>query len=107
MRSAIVLGILLLVAPVASAQCLLTYQTEAIHAFTVGQPANFQIEAVSGTEPYHFNIHEGVLPEGLHLTPSGRIVGVPRVAGEEVVLITVRDAEGCNLTQAFIVVVNP
>jgi len=101
------LAILLLAAAPLSAQCLLTYQTEAINAFTVGEPANFQIEAVSGTEPYHFNIYEGELPAGLHLTGSGKIVGVPKAEGESVVLVTVTDAAGCSLTQAFIVVVNP
>lgn len=108
MRSALFLGILLLSVPtIASAQCLLTYETEAIEAFQVDEPGNFQIVAVSGTEPYHFEIHEGGLPEGLHLTPSGRIVGVPREESESVVLITVTDAEGCHLTQAFNVVVFP
>ena len=39
------IAILLLMAPMTmSAQCLLTYQTESIDAFFVGQPANFQFE---------------------------------------------------------------
>jgi hypothetical protein len=95
------LAILLLVVPMtASAQCLLTYQTESIDAFFVGQPANYQIEGVSGTEPYRFTIYEGELPEGLHLTPTGRIVGMPKGEAETVVLITLSDAAGCQITQA-------
>jgi Putative Ig domain len=108
MKKYALLGLLaLVVAPAAFGQCLLTYQTEAVDAFFVNQPGNFQLIAVSGTEPYRFEIHSGVLPEGLHLTSSGRIVGVPRQEEEQVVLITVTDAEGCHLTQAFNIVVFP
>ena len=109
MKTAFVVGfLLLLLAPVvADAQCLLTYQTEVIHAFYVGVPGNFQLEGVSGTEPYKFEIIEGTLPDGLHMTPSGRIVGVPQAESETVVFITLTDAAGCHLTQAFNVVVFP
>jgi Putative Ig domain len=108
-KTAFVVGILfLLFAPIAAeAQCLLTYETEVIPAFYVGVPGNFQIVGVSGTEPYKFEIFDGVLPEGLHLTPSGRIVGVPQAESETVVFITITDAAGCSLTQAFNVVVLP
>lgn len=109
MKTAFVVGfLLLLLAPVAAdAQCLLTYQTEVIPAFYVDVPGNFQIEGVSGTEPYKFEIFDGTLPEGLHLTPSGRIVGRPQAEAETVVFITITDAAGCHLTQAFNVVVLP
>lgn len=103
-----VLAILVLLIPVmADGQCLLTTETEVIPAFYVNQPGNFQIVAVSGTEPYRFEIFEGTLPEGLRLTPTGRIVGVPRAEGETVVLITITDAAGCHLTQAYNIVVWP
>lgn len=93
----------------AYAQCTtstLTFQTEAIPGFIVGEPANFQIEAVGGTPPYRFDVREDVgfapLPAGLHLTPNGKIVGVPREATEgTAVIIRVTDAEGCELNQAF------
>ena len=86
-------------------QCLLTTETEAFPAFFVDQPVNFQIVAVSGTEPYKFEIVDGTLPEGLHLTPSGRIVGVPRAESDSVVFFKITDAAGCHLTQAYNVVV--
>lgn len=94
---------LLLVCSAVSAQCLLTFQTESLPGFFVGQPINFQIEAVSGTEPYKFEIVGGALPEGVQLTPSGRIVGVTQEPGEvgQTVFIRVTDAEGCSVTQAF------
>ncbi len=96
----------------AQSSCLLTFQTEAINGFPVGQPANFQVEGVSGTEPYTFTVNltqEGSqeMPEGLTLHKNGRITGVPRQEGENVVYITLTDAAGCHLTQAFIVAVVP
>ena len=91
----------------AYAQCTtntLTFQTEAIPALFVGEPANFQFEAVGGTPPYTLTVREefGPLPAGLHLTAKGKLVGVPREATiGTTVFILLEDAEGCNLTQAF------
>lgn len=110
MKRALLFGILLLVSSAAYGQCLLTFETESAGAFFVGQPANFQFVAVSGTEPYHFEIVEGTLPEGLHLTGSGKIVGKPRESNEDLaptVFIQVTDAAGCTLTQAFVINVFP
>lgn len=86
-------------------QCLLTTETEAFPAFFIGQPTNFQIVAVSGTEPYKFEIVDGVLPDGLSLTPNGKIVGVPREEFDGVILVNIRDAAGCELNQAYNVAV--
>jgi len=100
-------ALLLLVSVPAATQCLLTFQTEVIPAMTVGEPIHFQIEAVSGTEPYHFSILDGAFPEGVHMTPSGRVVGKPKFESDQVVFVTVTDAAGCQLTQAFQVMVLP
>lgn len=108
MKTALLAGLLLLLVPVAAnAECLLTYQTEVVFPFYVGVHGNFQLEGVSGTEPYKFELYDGSLPEGLHLTASGRIVGVARQEEETVAFITITDAAGCNLTQAFQIVVFP
>jgi hypothetical protein len=108
MKKYLLVAALLLLAPtIASAQCLLTTETEAIPGFFVGQPVNFQIVAVSGTEPYRFEIHSGALPEGLHLTPNGKIVGVPRSEGTSTVLILISDAAGCSLGQTYEITVLP
>jgi Putative Ig domain len=110
MKRALLFGFLLLVSSAAYGQCLLTFQTESAGPFIVGQPANFQFEAVSGTEPYKFEIVEGALPEGLHFTGSGKIVGKPREANADlppVIFIRVTDAAGCTLTQAFQIAVFP
>ena len=105
MRRIAIAAAIMLFAVSAWGQCLLTTETEAFPSFFVGQPVNFQIVAVSGTEPYKFSIVEGTLPEGLHLTPSGKIVGVPRAESDSVVLFNITDAAGCQLNQAYNVVV--
>jgi Putative Ig domain len=85
----------------ASAQCLLTFQTEVLPPVTAGQPYNFQIEAVSGTEPYRFEVYQDMIPEGFHLTPKGRLHGRIDEPMDTTVWVTVTDAQGCSLTQAF------
>ncbi|MBV8544127.1 MAG: hypothetical protein JO088_05200, partial [Acidobacteria bacterium] len=60
-RLALVLLLLVCCVPLASAQssCTLTFLTESLSDFPVGQPAHFTIEGVSGTEPYTFTIVGG------------------------------------------------
>ena len=103
MKRAVILAAMLFVSSVAYGQCLLTTQTESVPFFTINEPVNFQIEAVSGTEPYHFTQVGGELPEGLHLTGSGKIVGKPRQTENTTVLIEITDAAGCSLTVAYMV----
>lgn len=91
----------------ASSQCLLTFQTESIPEGTAGTPIHFTIEAVSGTEPYTFTLSGGTLPDGVRLHSNGRLTGVPREAIDTTIFVTVTDAEGCSLTQAFAFRVNP
>lgn len=105
MRRIAIAAAIMLFAVSAWGQCLLTTETEAFPAFFVGQPVNFQIVAVSGTEPYKFSIVEGTLPAGLHLTPSGRIVGVPQSEADTAVLFNITDAAGCQLNTTYNVVV--
>lgn len=105
-----VLGIaafLLLATSAAQGQCLLTFQSEYIAPFFANTPGQFQLEAVSGTEPYTFTVYGNTLPEGFHLTPKGKIIGKSSVELDTVVYITVTDAAGCQLTQAFTFTVFP
>src|ERR1043166_2929420 len=78
-RLALVLLLLVCCVSLASAQstCTLTFLTESLPGFVVGQPAHFQIEGVSGTEPYTFTLVGGVFPAGLHLNKHGKILGTP------------------------------
>jgi len=99
---------LLLSACGADGQCLLTYQTETLEPFFVDTPGQFQIIAVSGTEPYTFTVHSSTpLPDGFRLTSKGKLIGKPNVEMDMVIIITVTDAAGCQLNQAFNLVVFP
>jgi hypothetical protein len=107
MRKILLAAALLFCAAPAFAQCTATFQTEAIPLFFVGEHVNFQLEAVSGTAPYHFEIVDGELPDGLKLKGNGTIKGKPKEEALTVVFIRLTDAEGCGLTQAFNVEVWP
>jgi hypothetical protein len=98
---------LLFVTSAASGQCLLTLQTEVLEPGVVGQPYNFQIEAVSGTPPYKFEVYQDMIPAGYHLTPSGRLIGKSDQELDTTVWVTVTDAAGCHLTQAYTFIVQP
>ena len=91
-------------AAVAQSNCsTLTILTESLPDFVLGSPAHAEIEAIGGTAPYHFDIFAGAFPQGLHLTGSGQIRGVPKELADTTVFITVTDAQGCTLTQAYAV----
>jgi hypothetical protein len=102
-RIALVLLLLVCCVPLASAQstCTLTFQTETIPDFVLGQPVHFTIEGVSGTEPYTFTIVDGTLPAGLHMNSHGKITGKPTEIADVTVLINLTDAAGCMINQAF------
>jgi Putative Ig domain len=96
----------------AFAQCetsTLTFTTESLPGFFLDQPANFQIQAVGGTTPYHFELVEGsALPAGLHMNAHGRITGKPQeLTFDTTIFVRVTDAQGCTLVQAFPVYVEP
>jgi hypothetical protein len=97
----------LCLAATASAQCdFLEILPESLPTFDLNEPANLQLEVIGGDGPYRFTIYDGGLPEGLHLTPSGRIVGRPTTATfDTTVWITVTDTQGCNTTRAYAVYV--
>src|SRR3954451_18470475 len=101
-RLALVLLLLVCCVPLASAQstCLLTFQTESLPDFPLGQPANFTILGVSGTEPYTFTIVDGTLPAGLHLNKRGKTTGLRTETADTTASVTLAAAAGCQTTQA-------
>lgn len=110
MKRAILVGILsLCIAATAFGTCVyLTFITESLPGFYVGVPACFQIEVWGGTTPYTFQITAGSLPPGLSMSSSGKITGTPTEAGYDwTIWVKVTDANGCHLTQAFMVGVEP
>jgi hypothetical protein len=81
----------------------LTFITESLPDFQLNQPAQFQIQAVGGTPPYHFQIVDGTLPAGLHLNSNGKINGKPTEVTDTTILVQLTDSAGCTVTQAFAV----
>ncbi|HEY0371242.1 MAG TPA: hypothetical protein VGD79_04540 [Thermoanaerobaculia bacterium] len=109
MRKVLLLAAFLLLATSAAygQQCLLTTETETLAPFFVNTPGHFQIVAVSGTEPYTFSVYNNTLPDEFHLTQKGKLIGKPSVEMETVIFVTITDAAGCQLTQAYNLVVLP
>jgi hypothetical protein len=87
--------------------CTLTFITESVPDFPIGQPVHFDFEVCCGTAPYQFQVVDGTLEAGLHLTTSGGLRGKPTELGDNTVYIKVTDAAGCTLTQAFPIRVVP
>ena len=79
----------------------LTFQTESLPAFTVGDFYDFDIQAVGGTQPYQYQLTQGSLPSGVALSPSGKVSGTPTQATGTTAFIRLSDSAGGNLTQAF------
>lgn len=81
----------------------LTFITESLPDFTVGEHANFQIVASGGTPPYNFDVTSGTLPANLKLKKDGTITGKPGATADTTVFVKLTDSAGCTLTQAFAV----
>jgi hypothetical protein len=83
----------------ATAKSTLTFITESLSGFTLGEAQNVSIEAIGGTPPYSFELTQGVLPAGLNLNADGTLSGTP--SGDTTIWIKVTDAQGAHVTQAF------
>ena len=87
-------------------QSTLTFITESLTAFTVGEPKQVDIEVSGGTPPYDFEITDGALPAGVSLSAAGTVSGTATQIGDTTVFVKVTDANNSHLTQAFDVQVN-
>src|SRR4051812_1932194 len=80
----------------------LNFLTEDFPEFTQNEPYELWLEVSGGTEPITFEIESGEFPTGIGLSSEGYVSGVPMNVGEDTtVFITVSDATGAKLTQAF------
>ena len=88
--------------PAASAP--LTFITESLPQFTVGQAKKVSIEASGGKPPYAFALVQGTLPANLQLNAKGTLFGtVQSSGGDTTIFVQVRDSARppAQLTQAF------
>lgn len=101
-------SLLLLVASMVYAVCILDLTTESIPDGFVNQAYSLQLDACCGTTPYTFSIYSGSLPPGLSLSSSGAITGTPTTAGYSSVFIRLTDSASppCSLVRAYDVWVN-
>jgi hypothetical protein len=83
----------------------LTFITESIPQFTVGEFQEFALQAVGGAPPYTFEITQGTLPQGLNFDTDGTISGTAEVAGTFTPFFKLTDSAGDHLTQAMEVTV--
>ncbi len=60
-----------------------------------------EIEVHGGNAPYMFSLEEGSLPDGLTLSESGVIEGIPTALGKYSFSVKVTDADGKSTVQAF------
>ena len=79
----------------------LTFITESLPGFIVGDAYDYDLQAVGGTQPYTFTLSQGLLPDGIDLGPTGNISGTATEVGDTTAFIKLADAAGANLTQAF------
>ena len=61
---------------------------------TVGSSYEARYYGIEGTAPYAYAISSGSLPDGMILTDTGRVLGVPTVKGISVFRVTATDAAG-------------
>ncbi|MFN7973831.1 MAG: Ig domain-containing protein [Acidobacteriota bacterium] len=64
------------------------------------------ISAAGGTAPYTFAVTVGGLPPGLTLAPNGLLSGIPTTNGTFNFTVTATDANGCQGSQAYTIVVS-
>jgi Putative Ig domain len=79
----------------------LTFITESLPAFVVGESPEVTLEVSGGTPPYTFEITDGDLPDDLALSDDGIISGTVIENEGGTVFIKVTDDDGASLTQAF------
>ena len=90
-----------------STESQLTFITESLPEFEVGQEYTEWLQVSGGTPPYSFAVTQGTVPAGIEVTSMGTVNGVPLQAEDVTFEVTVTDSAGANETQAFEAVVVP
>ena len=85
----------------------LTFETQSLDAFEVGEEFHQWLQVSGGAPPYSFEVTAGTLPSGINITGLGTVDGVPLAAGEFNFTVTAKDSAGYTAEQAFAVEVAP
>ena len=73
---------------------------------TLGQAYSTPMIVYGGTAPYTYSLSNGVLPNGVTLSPSGMLAGTPQQAGMFNISITAIDAVGAAGSRSYQFIVN-
>ena len=77
------------------------FTTTALKKAIVNQAYHDSITLQGGDAPYHLEIHDGELPEGMELTDAGVLQGVPTQACDVTITIKATDSKGKSVYQEY------
>ena len=86
---------------------LLSIETQSLSDGVVGQDYSQTLKAAGGSSPYRWDLKSGKLPEGLALSDSGIISGMPTVPGELSFEVRATDQSGQSIAGALSIDVDP
>ncbi len=79
----------------------ITINPATLNSGTLGVMYNQTLSANGGTADYSFSVTAGALPNGLTLSSSGVLSGVPAALGTASFTVTATDASGCAGARAY------
>jgi len=81
----------------------LTVSVSELAAGKAGRKYAARLVARGGAAPYRWERGAGLVPKGLHLSPAGRLTGVPTVPGRFSFVVRVTDAARSTVAQRIVV----
>lgn len=85
-------GVLAVGCVVALAQAPLTIVEGSLPSLSSGVDFQFLLHATGGVPPYHWDVPDGILPEGVALSPNGMLSGRPTKPGTVTIAVRVMDS---------------
>ncbi|MFN2576834.1 MAG: putative Ig domain-containing protein [Pyrinomonadaceae bacterium] len=79
----------------------LTFVTESLPQFEVGEEYSEWLQMSGGVPPYSFAVTGGTVPPGINVTSQGTVDGVPSQPGDTTFYVKGTDSAGASATQAF------
>jgi large repetitive protein len=82
-----------------------TIQTGSLAPGEAGQPYAAQLVATGGTGSYTWTVTDGAIPDGLTLSSSGAIAGIPTTVGSSTFTVRVTDQAAATHSRALTLVI--